>query len=242
MNQAQNVTPEFTHTYILSTRKEVADMLLHVASKHARVVVTFADGTTEIATRLAHINLNFRELIFADRSAPMRVPATLPNLPPDLITILSDNKLEFHAEHLEYVVFEDHPALRVRIPKLVFCSERRESLRVAPPLDQSLRCHVPTPGLKEGPEMALPVIDVSVGGLALMVEPLKLPVHVGQEFRGCKLVLPGFGEITFNLVIRNIAEASQAVDGRRCGGQFQGINREAMVLVERYVNLNREKI
>jgi c-di-GMP-binding flagellar brake protein YcgR len=241
MSAAENPTSEFASTYILSSHQEVLDRLSLVAAKHARVVVSFVDGGAELSAKLAGINLHFDEIILADEFTPTSAVGTLPQLAPDLVTILSDrNKLQFHIDHIERTVFDGKPALRVRIPKMVYCSERRESARISPPLDQSLRCLIPDSDSKQTAEVELPVIDISAGGLALMAHPLKLEVHVGKELRGCRLALPDIGDTSFSLVIRSITEASQAVEGRRCGCQFSDIGKEMLALVERYVTLHRD--
>lgn len=241
MTAAENATSEYASTYILSSDQEVLDMLRLLTAKHARVVVSFVDGSTELTSRLADINLHFEEIILADGLAPTNAVLTLPQLAPDQVTILSDrNKLQFHIDHIERTIFEGKPALRVRIPKIVYCSERRESARISPPLDQSLRCLVPASDAKQTAEVELPVIDVSTGGLALMAHPLKLEVYVGKELRGCRLALPGVGDTFFSLVIRSIGEASPAVEGRRCGCQFFDIGKEMLDLIERYVALHCE--
>ncbi len=241
MSAVENSHSEFGSTHILSSREEVLNMLRLAATKDARVVVSFVDGHTELSSKLAHINLHFDEIILADARASTSAPITLPPLAPDLVTILSNNKLQFHIDHIEPTVFEDKPALRMRIPKMVYCSGRREGTRVSPPLDQSLRCLVPDSEGRQSAELELPVIDVSTGGLSLMVDALKLQAQVGKELRSCKLALPDIGDTSFDLVIRNITEASHSTVGRRCGCQFSAISSEMLVLIERYVDLNRDK-
>lgn len=241
MTAAENATSGFASTYILSSDQEVLNMLTLSAAKHARVVVSFVDGSTELTSKLADINLHFEEIILTDGLAPTSAVATLPQLAPDLVTILSDrNKLQFHIDHIEPTVFEGKPALRVRIPKIVYCSERRGSARISPPLDQSLRCLVPDSDSKQSAEVELPVIDISAGGLGLMARTLTLQVHIGKELRGCRLALPDVGDTVFSLVIRSITESSQTVEGRRCGCQFSDIGKETLDLIERYVTLHRD--
>ena len=242
MSAIEKATREFASTHILSSRQEILDMLKAGAAKHAQVIVSFVDGSTALASNLADINLYFEEIILVDGLAPTSSLVTLPRAAPDLVTILSEkNKLQFYIDHIERTVFEDKPALRVRIPKMVYCSERREGARISPPLDQSLGCLVPENGSPQQAEVELPVIDISAGGISLMVHPLKLQVHVGKELRGCKLALPDIGDTSFNVVIRSITEASPALEGRRCGCQFSEIGEETLVLIERYVDLHRDR-
>ena len=241
MSAAEDSNSEFASTHILSSREDVLNMLRLVATAHARVVVSFGDGNTTLSAKLAHINLHFDELILADGPASTSAPVALPPLAPDLVTILSKNKLQFHIDHIERTVFDAKPALRMRIPKLVYCSERREDSRVSPPRDQSLRCLVHDGGAKQSAALALPVVDVSTGGLSLLVHPFKLQVQVGKELRNCKLALPDIGATSFDLVIRNITEASHSEEGRRCGCQFTAISSEMLALIERYVDLHRDK-
>lgn len=218
----------------INTRPDIVALLRGLCTTRSNALISFFDSEARLAGRIAQINTYFDEVVFSEESGS---EIKIPTGKTALITILSAVKAQFHAERVEHTEFESKSAWRVRIPKMMFCSERRENVRFQPSGDVPLELMFVDPSSRDPQPILLPVVDIGTGGLAIMVHPLKLQVQIGKELRNCTLKLPGVGELTCNLSIQNITEITQmaSTDGRRCGCEFSNISLDELELVKRYL-------
>ena len=219
---------------IISTRPEIVALLRGLCSPRSNALMSFFDSDTRLAGRIAQINTYFDEVVFSQESAS---ESKVPPGKTALITVLSAVKAQFHAERVEPTEFEGKLAWRVHIPKMMFCSERRENVRFQPLGETPLELMFTDPTSRDPQPLTFPIADIGTGGVAIMVHPLKLQVQIGKELRNCTLKLPDIGELTCNLLIQNITEITQvaSTEGRRCGCEFSDISLDALELVKRYL-------
>ena len=222
---------------IITTRPDILALLRGMSSTRSNALISFFSSSAQLSGKITQINPYFDEIVF------MEDVGTEANFPPgkaSLITVLSSIKLQFHAERVEPTEFEGKPAWRVRIPKMLFCSERRESVRIAPPVDEPLEIVFSHSPGREPQLIRFPVVDIGDGGVGVLINPMKIQVELGKVLSNCVLNLPGVGEVVFDLIIRNTTEI--AGDGssrsRRCGCQYNKISLDAIELIRRYIELN----
>lgn len=225
---------------IITTRPDIVALLRGLSRNRSSALISFFNSDAHVSGKITQINPYFDEIIFSEEAG---AEAKFPPGKASLITVLSSIKAQFHAERVEQTEFESKPAWRVRIPKMMFCSERREAARIRPPLEMPLEIAFSDTLSREPKAIILPVLDIGVGGVAIMINPLQLQVQLGKELRNCALSLPNIGELVFDLTIQNTTEISDEFSnaGRRCGCQFNKISLEALDLVKRYVEENKPK-
>ncbi len=234
---------EYEHTddnaRIITTRPDIVALLRGLSGNRSSALISFFNSSAHLSGKITQINPYFDEIIFSeDADAETKFPPGKASL----ITVLSSIKAQFHAERVEPTEFEGKPAWRVRIPKMMFCSERRESTRIRPPADAQLEIVYTDPLNRDLQIITFPVVDIGVGGVGIMVNPLQIPVQLGKDLRDCTLSLPDVGELVFDLTIQNTTEISGAptAKGRRCGCRFSKISLEGLDLVKQYVELNKD--
>lgn len=223
---------------ILTTRADIVTLLRGLSGNRSTSVFSFLNSSALLSGKIAQINSYFDEVIFSEEPGS---EAKFPAGKASLITVLSSVKAQFHAERVEPTEFEGKPAWRVRIPKMMYCSERRDSVRIATPTDAPLEVLYPNPKNNEAKKIASRVVDIGEGGLAIMLNPLQVEVVLGKELKNCTLSLPDIGELAFDLIIQNTTEISDAnsLAGRRCGCQFNNISLDMLSLIRRYVEKNK---
>jgi Flagellar regulator YcgR/PilZ domain len=223
---------------IITTRPDIVALLRGLSGNRSNALISFFNSSAHLSGKITQINPYFDEIIFSEEAGS---DAKFPPGKASLITVLSSIKAQFHAERVEPTEFEGKPAWRVRIPKMMFCSERRESARIRPPAEAPLEMLFAESTGREPQTIVFPVLDIGVGGAAIMVNPLQLQVPLGKELKNCAVNLPNIGEVVFDLTIQNTTEISDAGDvvGRRCGCQFSKISLENMDRVKQYVEMHK---
>ncbi len=134
-----------------------------------------------------------------------------------VVAMLDRVKVQFGAHALRLERSQDHATLHCAMPERVHRIQRRDAFRVRPYPRSGADCVVRTP---EGMR-AYPLLDVSAGGVALMM-PLEDAVpQVGQIWRHCHLDIAGYPAIPCDLEVRFIGTGPpEGRGGARVGCVF----------------------
>lgn len=139
-------------------------------------------------------------------------------------------------------VHAGRPAVLLPVPDRVLHLQRREYVRREPPVG-SLVCKVRNPA--EGARPAwfdAGVRDISGGGVALLMTPEQMRPSVGALLAGCRMDLPQFGDVEFDLRVRHVIEREHR--GRtiaQAGCEFIDLAPAAQRKLLRYImQLDRE--
>ena len=162
------------------------------------------------------------------------------------VAFIDNIKMQFSVDGVIAASWQGAPAVRIKLPEAVMRLQRRESFRVRPPMGKPAMCLVPRPPevdengrvcVREKPQFeSLRVIDLSVGGLALLVYPEKIDLPRGEKIDGCSLDLPGIGSIGLSVVVRHVDAVPRDESARRCGCEFVDMSPAARMALQRYVN------
>lgn len=157
-------------------------------------------------------------------------------------TSLDRVRIQFHALRPRRASFHGHPALSVDLPKAMLRLQRRDFYRLTTPTQPALRCR-----LAIDPErsqwLETQILDISVGGVAIMIPPANHPFLVDTQFPSCRVAVPG-GTIDAGLRIRNrfVVTLPGAGTVLRAGCQFDDLSGTMGNLLQRYIlNLERSR-
>jgi len=127
-----------------------------------------------------------------------------------------------------------YPTFLCALPERVLRLQRREYYRVRTPHSLAACCLVPYSGDRAQYE-SLRVLDLSVGGLAMLAYPRHFDPALAAVIDRCYLDLPGVGTVTVRL---RIAHVEDSADGqvRRCGCEFVDLSPQARMMLQRYVH------
>ena len=138
--------------------------------------------------------------------------------------------IEFTASAPQSVTHESTRAIRLGFPKVTVSRQRRAHPRAPVPPDLPLHCAIPA-----GAGVALEgqIMDISEGGLGLLVRSSYLVPAPGTLIRGWRIERPEQGVVTVDLQVRHcrpvvLADGSEA---HRWGCQFVDPSGEAKELI-----------
>lgn len=222
--------------YELHSRFEIVAILKQVADSHALVTLYFNEGRDFIVSSLLSVNPDFEELVIdfgADATANARL---LEAHRVQCVTFLENIRVQFTTARAQQTVFQGRPAFRIRLPDSVLRLQRRNAYRAKVPLANPPVCHVPHP---RNPKttLKLRLLDLSVGGLAVMAAPVDFDPEVGAVIQNCRISLPDFDEFEAHLEVRNVTVMAENAGNqlKRYGCQFVELPGSTTALIQRYI-------
>lgn len=221
--------------FTVYAKVEIAAVLQQLADEGVLVTAYFDSDPGFMVTVVLSVNADFEELIFdyaADALAQKRMLASRHIV---FVGFLEHVKVQFVARLAETTQYEDRPAFRVRLPESILRLQRRDFFRVRPPLSKPAKCLVPYG--EDGKQYeSLRVVDLSVGGLAVLTYPEKFDLPASGRLENCFLDLPGVGSINVGIAVRHIDAVPKDEKARRCGCEFVDMAPAARVMLQRYIN------
>lgn len=232
---------EDTERCRIGARGEVLSYLRQAVERRCPAAAHFGAGDF-IATTLLAVNPQFEELVFDHSGDPDANARLLRSGRLTFVTTVDQVKVQFDTQRAEITMFDGLPAYRTRLPGTLLRLQYREFYRVAPPLSRPIGCRLADPR-RPADTLELRVLDLSVGGLALLV-PADLKLATGQRLGPCRMELPEIGVLNFDAEVRSVVEHPTSGGGAlRCGLRFLPLPGPATSLVQRYVmKLQRERL
>jgi c-di-GMP-binding flagellar brake protein YcgR len=149
------------------------------------------------------------------------------------VTFLADFSgmlIEFTASDPEAVTYENARAVRLSFPKVTVSRQRRAHPRAPVPQGFPLHCAIPAGA---GVALEAQIMDISAGGIGLMVRASYLVPAPGTLIRGWRLERPGERVITVDLQVRHCRPVvlSDGGQAHRWGCEFINPSDEAKQLI-----------
>lgn len=142
-------------------------------------------------------------------------------------------KFQFDLDPLQVLHHEGRAWLRSPTPAVLHRLQRREAYRVRPLDDAPAACSVPAS--ERGERIALPVLDVSVGGVLLQAPFRSASWRAGEVLRDCLLDLPDAPLLRCDLLLRSLRDEHRG-DAVRLGCEFVDLDGPQARVVQIYVN------
>lgn len=206
--------------------------------QNTQMVSAYINGSTDFAlTSLLDVIPETAEVILdisSDAAANKRLLAAKKVL---LVTSHDRVKIKFTTSDIREVLYKGRPALRMPLPGTILRIQRRESYRIATPIMKPLICTLPLPDRGPGVQAETIVLDISIGGVALMDNHDATGFNIGDVFESCRIGLPEVGTLVVSLEVRNSFETplKNGLSFRRCGCQFMNLMPASENLVQRYI-------
>lgn len=229
--------------YLLGSRNEIVAVLRALRADHARITVYFNAGRDFLLTTLVALEDDAVILDYGSDPAMNRRALEADKL--FCATQQDRIKIQFILRGVSEISYEGRPAFRAGYPDTLLRLQRREFFRLTVPVARPLRCIVPyidADGNRA--QMAIHVLDISGGGMAVMTPPEGIGFESGAEFPNCRLELPEVGTIVATVRICTVFEMTLRNGNvvRRAGCQFVHLPGQMMTLVERYIiKVERER-
>lgn len=161
------------------------------------------------------------------------------------MTQLDRVKIQFDLPFARASSLAGAKAFMAPVPQSLLRLQRREYYRLATPTTHGVTCSVVVPG--EGAQetrVEAMVLDISGGGLAVMVPPEGTPFEPDRELHNCRINLPEVGTIEAKMRVRSVFRIS-AANGKpmlRAGCQFVRLPDSQVSMIQRYIlRVERER-
>lgn len=231
--------------YLLHSKNEILFILRAMQDKGSLITVYFNQGNDFLLTTLLAVSSDGTSMLLDPGSnAEMNRRA----LASDKLTFIASHdkvKIQFAVKHLALTEFEGREAFRAAIPQELLRLQRREFYRLTAPVAHPLRCNIPVK-LADGSQSIIEstVIDISGGGLGVLVPPEGVEFETDHLFENCRLELPEVGTVLATLRVRNVFEFTlrSGAKNKRSGCEFVDLPGNMLTLIQRYIiRVERER-
>ncbi|HSB25567.1 MAG TPA: flagellar regulator YcgR PilZN domain-containing protein [Burkholderiaceae bacterium] len=156
------------------------------------------------------------------------------------VAYLDAVKLQFDVDHLVLVRGNQTCSLQSDMPREMYRFQRRRSFRV-----RTLGRGTPTALLRHPsmPDMqlGLRVLDVSIGGCALMLPADVPPLSAGLEIRGVRIELDPDTRFDTDLLLHHVTVIQTPSRGSRLGCEFMHVQPQAQRALQRYIDQTQKR-
>lgn len=155
------------------------------------------------------------------------------------VAYLDAVKLQFEVADLVLVRGPRSCALQAAFPRNVYRFQRREAYRVRVLDNGSPTARLRHPSIPDM-QLGLRVLDVSIGGCALML-PANVPLlQAGSRLQGVRIELDAETRFEAGLVIHHISALNSGTH-HRMGCEWQGIDGPALRALQRYIDNTQKR-
>lgn len=225
--------------YLLHNRSDMLRILRQLLDHGSQITLFFNEGSDLLLSILLAVKDD--ELIFDYGANNETNQRALEAAKLFCVTQLDNVRVQFILRSIKSIMHEGHPAFRAALPDSVLRLQRREYFRLTVPLAHRLTCQIP---LQDGHRIEVGVIDISGGGIAMVVPPDKARFEPGMEFPNCCIELPEVGAVTTTIRVLSLFEITLRNGSRvkRGGCQFINLPGSMANLIQRYiVKVERER-
>ena len=220
---------------------EIAYILRGLMKSRALVTAYFGGGKEFVVTAVLGVEPAHGHVIL-DSGANRELNERL--LRSGEISVVSSQdgvRVQFASRKVEATSFEGRLAFRIPFPASLLKLQRREYYRLATPIVNPLKCEVPA---ADGLRLAMPISDISLGGVCLVGERDGAALELGTQLEDCRIALPDAGVIHTSLRVRNsyLVTLKNGATSRHTGCEFVKLGAQQEAMLQRYIiRLERER-
>lgn len=220
--------------FAVRSEAEIVSLLRALQARQVPLNAFVDAGSSFDVVALLQVDEAARELVFArpvDEALSDRLLAA------PLVTFVGFVdliKVQFAASGVR-AAGKDASTFAVPIPAQLTCLRRRRAERVRSKVGRGAVCRIPLPG-GTGEWEALRVLDLGIGGIAVLDLPERFEPIVGEEIDDCRLDLPGVGGAVVNLRVRHTGPQPGDQTGRCCGCELVHVSPSVRSMLVRFIN------
>ncbi|MDT8999345.1 flagellar regulator YcgR PilZN domain-containing protein [Paucibacter sp. APW11] len=218
---------------------EVAGYLRELSESQLRVLLSTPDGQT-LHTMICALDAPRGVLGFDIPGENSQVRALLGSDEVVGVAFLDAIKLQFDLEGLVIVKDKSGPVLRAQLPRRMYRFQRRQAFRVQPTGLNFPRVALRHPSL---PDMLLNlrVLDISMGGLALLLPEDVPEIEGGIELAGALIELDRDTRFELSLRLQHVAPMGEGHSGSRLGCAFVSLPPSASRELQIYIDQTQKR-
>jgi c-di-GMP-binding flagellar brake protein YcgR len=221
--------------YLVQNPKEIVSILQTIVSRKSRVALYYNEDNSMVLTMLLAVDENG---VWVDASSNPQDNRHIERSE-RIIFVSTHNqaKVQFVANDTLLGMYEDSPAFSLALPKKLLRLQRRDYYRLVTNETGRLKCIIrPVPD-KAHITHEVTVMDISIGGVALICEESGVELKPGMIYKQCLIELPEIGTLEATIEVKNtfvITDRSGKVN-RRAGCVFVKPDGKTCMLLQLYV-------
>jgi len=219
--------------------REIAALLKQLATDSTPVVLS-GPGATGWTTVVWAVDTTQQRVNFSADADNPQLQQLLDLEEATCVAYLDAVKLQFDVEHLVLVRGAKTCSLQANLPREMYRFQRRRSFRV-----RTIGRGTPTALLRHPslPDMqlGLRVLDVSIGGCALMLPGDVPPLNAGLEIRGVRVELDPDTRFDTDLLLHHVTVLQTPSRGSRLGCEFMHVQPQAQRALQRYIDQTQKR-
>lgn len=224
--------------YRITSEIEILDLLRKIEESRALITLSSPEGLN-YSTVIWNIDADRNLLSFsADKQKPS-LRTLLESEEVSAVSYLDSIKVQFDVDGLVLVHGTEHSTLNAQYPTELYRFQRRTSFRVKPSVSALPTASFVHPQEPEA-KLALRVLDVSLGGLALFLPDGAPSIPDGTLVENCELQLDEDTQLDVSFVMRHATTIHPQTHGSRLGCEFVNIS-EAERELQRYINMTQKR-
>lgn len=230
--------------YLIRNATEILFVLRSLRDSSDRITIYFNEGKDFLLSSVVALDEGSITLDFGGNPAANRRALAAERL--FCVTRHDKIRIQFLLRGVRQIDFQGAPAFHAALPDSVLRLQRREYFRLTTPVANPLKCRVPIPMPDGGDPRIVEanVLDISGGGIAVMVPPEGFVLQAGMRFPNCRVDLPEIGTIVATLEIRSLFDVTlrSGTQVTRAGCQFVDLPGPMLTQVQRYIiKVERER-
>lgn len=228
--------------YQISSPREIQLILHAVAQKKSVAILYFNDEQHFIKSVLLAANKQGIWLDVGPSEEDNEALLLSDNV--TLVTMHQGAKVQFSCTNFELAIYASHPAFFCPLPARMVRLQRRDYFRLPIPADAPLKCVIPPQSEIPAQPVAITIMDISVGGVALVCREQGVQLEEGEIYPDCKIDLPGIGTLTATIQVKNLFDvpSSNGNVTKHAGCEFVQPDGKTSMLLQRYVALMQSRL
>lgn len=221
--------------YLITNPKEIISILHTIAQRKSRVALYYNEGNSMVLTMILAADENGVWIDAASNPLDNRHIERSNRIV--FVSTHNQAKVQFVASKATLGSFENAPAFQLDLPRKLLRLQRRDYYRLVTPETQALKCIIrPIPD-KAHILHEVTVMDISIGGVALVCEASGIELQPGMRYENCEIELPDIGTVEATIEVKNTFEITDRNGNikRRAGCVFVKPSGPTTMLLQRYV-------
>lgn len=221
--------------YLITNPKEIVSILQTVAQRKSRVALYYNEGISMVLTMILAADENGVWIDAASNPQDNRLIERSKRI--IFVTTHNQAKVQFIATDVVLGTYENAPAFSLGLPLKLVRLQRRDYYRLVTAETGALNCIIRPIADQTHIQHLVTVMDISIGGVALVCEQSGVELHPGMVYEHCQIDLPELGTLEATIEVKNtfeITDRSGKVK-RRAGCVFVKPDGKTTMMLQRYV-------
>lgn len=233
---------ENENDYLISNPKEIVSILQTIVQRKSRVALYYNEGVSMVLTMILAADENGVWIDAASNPLDNRLIERSKRI--IFVTTHNQAKVQFVATDVMLGTYEDAPAFSLGLPRKLLRLQRRDYYRLVTSETGALNCTIRPIADQTHIQHEVTVMDISIGGVALVCEQTGVELHPGMVYEHCQIELPELGTLEATIEVKNTFEITDRNGKvkRRAGCVFVKPDGKTTMLLQRYVAQMQQRL